>query len=105
MMDRKQIIIDMQAKKIKELHAEIAVRQARIQALTAEPRKAPDATAKRHAAAAEALHRLMQYTDRAPILLAAAHMRMSLYGARSIINNQPEYQLILINRRSYVARR
>jgi len=104
MMDRASTIIDIQARRIKDLHAEIVELKVRIGALTAEPRKATDATAKRRAAA-EALHRLMQYTDRAPILLAAAHMRMSLDGARSIVKQQPEYQLILINRRSYVARR
>jgi hypothetical protein len=126
MMDRAKIIIAMQARMIKDLHAEIVELQARIHALTAEPRKprteiaalqarmracsaeprkAPDATAKRHAPALEALHRLMAECSVAPILLAATRMRVSLYCARSIIKKQPEYKLVLINRRSYVARR
>ena len=105
MMDRKQVIIDMQARKIKDLHAEIVELQARIQALTAEPRKATDASAKRRASFVEALHRLMAECDRAPILLAASRMGVALYSARSIVKKQPEYKLVLINRRSYVARR
>jgi hypothetical protein len=104
-MDRKQIIIDMQAKKIKDLHAEIAALQARIQALTAKPRKAAVAALRRHASSVAALHRLMAECSVAPILLAATRMRVTREGARSIIKKQPEYKLVLINRRSYVARR
>jgi hypothetical protein len=105
MMDRAKVIIDMQARKIKDLLDEIDALQARFIALTAKPRKAADATAQRRAAAVAALHKLMAECERAPILLAATRMRVTRDGARSIVKQQPEYKLVLTNRRSYVARR